>query len=484
MDITNTSKEKHEEIMLQYIDIPYFRNNPTYIEWWRAYYQKYKDPQILLLMYHKQISTYYHWLHIELSEHFLRKKKPQIAHFILSEALKNNVYDPVKINEAMERIPSFEKKYTRGDMTSILNWKNINALGRVWNVSKEESFYQREQYEGIVSFEIEKIKKYEGKFCSSKNTNLEYKHDLSGWKYTTSGGMFEESYDIDVVGNPTSIPDVVETQTENIKESEIDNEINSSFIDDNDMYEEPDVKTNAIQTSVVENTDKDAVADSNKTNGQSVKKMKCNSMSNMFAITPYSISGTLEKGHDVCIDNYIYLVQESDEQRIILLKMAKNSDITQTLVGKTICLKKSTQESCKVFKELYRYDVCIHEGTYYLMYEYDYLCNIKDFIGMSSSIIKMVYLSKIIKKLLPLKEMGYIISDPLDFFLNQEFDIEFGCVDVVENNQEIDGLLKNVFSDLPVSIDLTTVKYLDEKTSTPEAKREMLKHKTSILQSL
>ena len=55
MKKASVAKENYEQQLLQYIDIPYFRNNPTYIERWRKYYDKYKDPQILLLMHHKQI---------------------------------------------------------------------------------------------------------------------------------------------------------------------------------------------------------------------------------------------------------------------------------------------------------------------------------------------------------------------------------------------------------------------------------------------
>lgn len=493
MDITNISKEKHEEILLQYIETPYFRNNPTYIEWWRIYYQKYKDPQILLLMYHKQISTYYHWLHIELSEHFLRKKKPQIAHFILAEALKNNVYDPVKINEAMERIPSFEKKYTRGDMASILNWKNINALGRIWNVSKEESFYQKEQYDGIISFEIEKIKNYEEKFCMYKNNCKEYRFNLNDWKYTKTDGIFEESYDLLNTDLVLSHDDVMPVDIQNIKQDALENngiegEINSSFIDEDILSEECEVNINPIQSFTDDNPLKNIPETLNNTDisDQFAKRVKLDSIRNMFTIEPYSISGILEKGQDVCIDNYIYLVQESHEERIILLKMAKNSDITQTIVGKTICLKKSTQEACGIFKKLYGYDSCLYNDVYYLMYEYDCLCNIKDFIDQSSNIIKKIYLRKIIEKLLPLTELGYIISDPIGFFLDQEFNLGFDCVSVIENNHDTENLLRNAFSELavPINIDLNTIKYLEDNTNTPEAKREVLKHKTSILQNI
>ena len=148
---------KNEEKLLSCIDIPYFRNNPAYIDLWRSYYKEFKDPQILFLMYFKQISLHFHWIHLELSEYFLKKEIVQISHFILEEAIHNKVYDSERIKEALSRIPSFDKKYTKGDMLAVLNMKNIKCLGNVWNAFNEEVFYLKNLPAGFCTFEQAKM---------------------------------------------------------------------------------------------------------------------------------------------------------------------------------------------------------------------------------------------------------------------------------------------------------------------------------------
>lgn len=153
-------KENHEERLLYYIDIPYFRNNPTYIESWRRYYEHRRDPQILLLMYYKEISTHYHWIYIELAKHFVRLNKVEIAHFILSEALQNKVYDQKRLADTISRLPPFERKYSKGDMACVLNQRNIRAIGKVWNRYEEVFFYERYLDASSVNFEMMKMNEY------------------------------------------------------------------------------------------------------------------------------------------------------------------------------------------------------------------------------------------------------------------------------------------------------------------------------------
>ena len=162
-DIKSNTPHSNEEQLLTYIDIPYFKNNPTYIDLWRRYYEIHHDPQILLLMFYKSISTHYHWIYIELSKHFVKINKAEIAYFILSEAIKNNVYDVQRLENALSRLPPFKRKYSRGDMMCILNQRNINAFGRVWNKYEEVYFYERCLDTNYINFEMMKISEYEGR---------------------------------------------------------------------------------------------------------------------------------------------------------------------------------------------------------------------------------------------------------------------------------------------------------------------------------
>ena len=143
MQNKDEQRSSFEQQLIQYIDIPYFKNNPTYIKRWREYYEKNKDPQILLLMYHKNISTFYHWIYIEMSNHFIKLNKAEISSFILNEALKNRVYDEKKIKEALSQLPAFSKKYNKGDMICLLNQRNIQALGKLWNSYTEVYSYKK-----------------------------------------------------------------------------------------------------------------------------------------------------------------------------------------------------------------------------------------------------------------------------------------------------------------------------------------------------
>lgn len=112
-------------------------------------------------MYYKQISIHFHWIHIEIAQYFMKKGQPQIAHFILEEALHNKVFDALKIKEAMRQIPTFEKKYSKGDMLAVLNLKNIKSLAHVWNPHQEEIFYLKNLPSEYVIFEHMKIVNYE-----------------------------------------------------------------------------------------------------------------------------------------------------------------------------------------------------------------------------------------------------------------------------------------------------------------------------------
>lgn len=150
-----------EERLTEFIDIPYFRNNPSYIELWRKYYSDSRDPKILLLMYHKKIGTYYHWLYIELAKHFIRIGRAEIAHFVLTEAVRENVYSQERLREALAKVPPFTKQYFKSDMRSLLDQKNIHALGRIWNSYTEVFFYEQHLSSGSSNFTMMKVEQYQ-----------------------------------------------------------------------------------------------------------------------------------------------------------------------------------------------------------------------------------------------------------------------------------------------------------------------------------
>ncbi|ELA42441.1 uncharacterized protein VICG_00540 [Vittaforma corneae ATCC 50505] len=558
---TKSTKEKQEEILLAYIDIPYFRNNPTYIERWRTYYQRYKDPQILLLMYHKQISTFYHWIYLELSQHFLKKSQPQIAHFILHEALKNNVYDATRIKEAIEKIPPFEKKYSKGDMLGLLNTRNIQALGKTWNCSNETFFYLTNPPKSLVNYEIQKIKNYEEKYAQGKiemkeiitNFMAGIEHSQSIQQEVNEVTKSEEnnkvlgqadksrenSKPLDKVDKPVETPDnkmqlgTVDRMACQEQNDGIANTMNAKQIaglhsqecvlfsdahqkivekEPENINQEAEMLANDKLVPVVtiqqaENkyamnligqVEKEYVMDSSsyisiqeneKDDSQVCKKQKIDGNS-IFETAFFEISDDFKLNSEICFDRYIYLVQKIGQDGVELLRIAKNADITQTMIGKMFFLKKCSYLSCKIFKNVFGFDACRCLSEYFILYEYSRMCDLKDIISTAGIYVKYFYLKKLLERLLSLMEKGYLLVNTVDFFIDQDFDLGFNCVELCELNDDslkmVIRLLKETFltSADELTIDFHMISRLNNQLNTPAAKKEILKHKTEILQSI
>lgn len=484
-DSKNT-KEKLEEFLLTYIDIPYFRNNPTYIERWRAYYQRYKDPQVLMLMFYKKISTYYHWIHLELSNHFLNKQQLQIAHFVLEEALKADVYDKNKIKEALEKIPSFEKKYTKGDMLALLNIKNINALGKVWNPYNEELFYLNVLSKDCVNFELLKLSSYEALYCEQLNiTQADPQKAFNAVK--NSEDAIEKSV--------AELSPVVENHDENGSIMSSSNDLSSIQL----LPEIPvlDVDTFSINKAVLQPSINQETykATENLSNipadsSQLVKKQKIQNFdcfNSIFEPSAFTIDGSLMHASEICINNYIYLVQSENQDTFELLRIARNADLTQTMVGKCFFLRKTTLQSAAIFKQLFNHEICKMDASYFTLYEQSRMCDLKDTLLSSNIPVKMFYLEQIVRKLVLLKNSGYSLVNPTGFFIDQDFKLGFDCVELCEFDElSVINALKNHFSEIPAEfyIDTETIAHLNAKLEDKSSKREVLKHKTMILQKI
>lgn len=149
-----------EAILKAHIDCPFFQNHPVYLALWRRHYLATQDPQILLLMHHKRIGVYHHWLHAALAKHFVRIQKAEIASFILKEALKASVFGAEALQQMLGALPSFEPRYSRGDLLGLLNQKNIRALGTVWNRFAERFFYEQHLPGGCCCFAEAALARY------------------------------------------------------------------------------------------------------------------------------------------------------------------------------------------------------------------------------------------------------------------------------------------------------------------------------------
>ncbi|KAM0681256.1 hypothetical protein GINT2_000454 [Glugoides intestinalis] len=488
MQFTNAKnrKEKQEEFLLSYIDIPYFRNNPTYIERWRAYYQQCKDPQVLMLMLYKKISTYYHWIYLELSNHFMNKQQFQIAHFVLQEALQANVYDKNKIKEALEKIPSFEKKYSKGDMLALLNMKNINALGKVWNQYNEELFYLRVLSDETINFELLKLTGYEELYCErinmSSNAKKEVFDGLNGFE-----GSIEQLAE--------KVSPAIESYDENSSVVSYTVDVSSAHllpeipVLDADNFS---LKKEIIYSDIEQATDKAVEPLSNFIEGsiQSVKKQKLKNFdcfNTIFEPNAFAIDGTLAHSSELCINNYIYLVQSENEDNFELLRIARNADFTQTMVGKCFFLRKASLESSVIFKQVFNHEICKTGTSYFTLYEQSRMCDLADVISSSNIYIKMFYLEQVITKLILLKDSGYSLVNPIGFFIDQDFKLGFSCVELCDFDElDLINTLKGYFSEIPIEIgiDTETLSTLNSRLEERTSKREILKHKTAILQKI
>jgi len=547
---TKTTKGKQEELLLAYIDIPYFRNNPAYIERWRTYFQAYKDPHILLLMYHKHISTLYHWIYLELSEHFLRKNEPQIAHFVLSEAVKANVYDSTRIAKALERIPPFEKKYSKGDMLGLLNMKNIQALGKTWNRHEESFMYlvspPGETPERSVSYEIEKIRAYEAKYAEA-NTGTgsgvedaiaqpDIKQEPSGAdekeELTKIIEMSEDLLAVCPTNNDSCVADQIEDANQSVSFNreednvlvdipveELKQEASESLHESHNCLQEvPEVLQETPESpqeetpespqetpespqetpEILQETPEDCVIysssfigtqDINEEGTQSHKRPKPNGDS-IFEPEFLEVPDVLEPNTEIRIGQYIYLMQHVSSGGAELLRIAKNSDITQTMVGKVFFLRKSSYAACRVLKDAFGFAICKNATSHFIIQDYNRLTDLKAVMAGLSTYVRCFYLRCIVERILPLIERGYVLEDPLDFFIDHEFALGFNCIDLVVANpgtltSTVNLLKENLLGpEDELTLDASMITRLGRILAEPPSKREITKHKMDVLHAL
>ncbi|KAL6122715.1 hypothetical protein NUSPORA_00244 [Nucleospora cyclopteri] len=122
------------EYLLKYMNIPYFKNNPTYIEHWRKFYEHTKDPNVLLLLFNKRISTCYHWIYVEFSKIFIEMGKPEVANFIIKLGIQSDVFDQAELKKQLLRIPEFKTTQSDKQIYQLFKKKKITCMGRIFDI--------------------------------------------------------------------------------------------------------------------------------------------------------------------------------------------------------------------------------------------------------------------------------------------------------------------------------------------------------------
>lgn len=159
-------EDELESALLNFIDILYFRNNPSYISLWQKYYYKTNDPGVLFLMKYKKISQYYHWIYVELSRFFMRNDHYGVCKAVLNAGIACNAYERRVLEDELRRIPMATNPSLENEVNALLNPKGFTALGKVWNSYREVLFYNRELFlldQEEVSFEEYRARTYSGK---------------------------------------------------------------------------------------------------------------------------------------------------------------------------------------------------------------------------------------------------------------------------------------------------------------------------------
>ncbi|KAG5859833.1 putative Mad3/BUB1 domain-containing protein [Encephalitozoon hellem] len=142
----DTGEDELESTLLGHIDIPYFRNNPSYISLWQKYYYKNNNPHVLFLMKYKKISQYYHWIYVELSRFFMRNNHYGACKAILNMGIACNAYDRRVLEDELRKIPTSANLFSENEVNALLNPKGFTVLGKVWNSYQEALFYNRELF--------------------------------------------------------------------------------------------------------------------------------------------------------------------------------------------------------------------------------------------------------------------------------------------------------------------------------------------------
>ncbi|ADM11309.1 uncharacterized protein Eint_040180 [Encephalitozoon intestinalis ATCC 50506] len=159
-------EDEIEAFLLSHIDIPYFRNNPSYISLWQRYYYKTKEPGVLFLMKYKKVSQYYHWIYVELSRLFMKNGHYGISRAILDMGIACNAYDKKVLKDEIEKIPLSTTVFSDHETSALINPKGFVALGKVWNSYRETLFYNRELF--ILDGEEISFEEYRSRIWSKK----------------------------------------------------------------------------------------------------------------------------------------------------------------------------------------------------------------------------------------------------------------------------------------------------------------------------
>ncbi|KAH9411673.1 putative Mad3/BUB1 like region 1 protein [Ordospora pajunii] len=143
MDLDAVPDEELENVVLKYIDCPYFKNNPLYISLWERYYSICKSPAVLFLMRYKKISQYYHWIYLELSRYFKSTGRSWMCRHVILMGMHCNAHDASVLQKEMDSVPEDDCRHSENDINALMNPKGFFVFGKAWNAYEERLSYNR-----------------------------------------------------------------------------------------------------------------------------------------------------------------------------------------------------------------------------------------------------------------------------------------------------------------------------------------------------
>ncbi|KAI4293044.1 hypothetical protein PAPHI01_2318 [Pancytospora philotis] len=488
------------EQLLKYVDIPYFRNNPSYIKLWRTYYEQDRRIEVLLLMYHKQISTYYHWIYVELSKHFIRAGMPELAHFVLSEALAGGVYDRIHLADVLERVPAFTKKHSRGDMLCVLNQRNIELFGTVWNRFEEQYYYEQHLSPTAATFGMMSDKlllKRSGALwddyartapapaqtCENSGDSLFHSTLRYGCAHMQNAAGDALGYEMDeMLGDMNKILKTsadaappcqdAEQQTGRCADACVENEapngVDSSY-------------PKAGCCAATDSTACDKEAD--------LPDSDCPALPTEGpSLCP--ASGDLAPGGELVVDDYVHIVQSQRGDSYVTMRIAKNADITQTISSKNYMIRKIEPANAAILSDARPYQFFRLGAAIFVTFEYDHLEELDAVLSRCNEKTCLFYLSQILVILDDFSSRGAALASP-EFYVDSKFSVVLSAFEFAPLDEHSIRAVETRVAGLFAGFGIDFAQGLGAVSAVAAAglaesdfKKELLKHKTTVLNAL
>ncbi|TBU01405.1 Mad3/BUB1 domain-containing protein [Hamiltosporidium tvaerminnensis] len=380
MDIFAEIKDNEiEETLKKNLHIEFYKNNPSYIKLWQRYYEIKKDPKILFFMMHFGISKDYHWIYIELANHFKKLKYFELSYYVLSEAKRKNVFDAFEIEKEINNYSFDTKRFSDTEMKRILYPKRIYFWDTEWSINEilycnlDNCFYKKNGEISFVSFEENRY--------------------LNGW--------WQKS----------------ENDLNFLEIKKFESEIENSY-----KYEDKDVKNFnklRIETTDFENTKEELILQSKAVENQSNK--------NNSGVEQLNDSGKINKflsEDEININNLIFQIKKRiNNQKFIIFCLTETNNLEQSTEIKNYILEEIDEKYLKnIFKftnNIFPTDLqsIVIAEKYFIKYTFSYETSVSEILNCYqekknvNEYIIGFYWVQILKLLIELKEQNLAIKE-------------------------------------------------------------------------